>query len=83
MFAMGTRLNYLERYQLDNLKEVIMHLTASFIVSFDFSDKGGSVCIVGQQEKGKMNIVNAFQGEEAVEIFKKLSTPNKKEKEND
>lgn len=60
-----------------------MHLTTSFIVSFDVSDKGCSVCIVGKPEKGKMDIVNAFHGEEAAEIFKKLTTLNKKEKEND
>lgn len=51
-----------------------MHLTTSVIVSFDFSDKDHGVCIVGKQENGKMNIINAFQDEEAREIFDKLTT---------
>lgn len=47
----------------------------AYIVSWDFShgnDKG--VLLVGHQQKGKMDIVNAFQGEEAYELYKKLST---------
>lgn len=51
-----------------------MKLTTSFIVSFDFSDKDHGVCIVGRQIEGKMNIINAFQDEEAREIFDKLTT---------
>ena len=51
----------------------------AYIVSWDFSrgdDQG--VLIVGKQEAGTMNIVNAFSGEEAHEIYMKLSTVNAK-----
>lgn len=51
-----------------------MHLTTSFIVSFDFSDKDRGVCIVGQQQKGKMEIINAFQDKDARALFDKLTT---------
>ena len=47
----------------------------SYIVSWDFShgdDKG--VLIVGKQHKRQVTVVNAFQGEEARDIYKKLST---------
>lgn len=46
----------------------------AFIVSWDFShgnDK--AILLVGNQVKGKMEIVNAFQGEEAINIYKKLN----------
>lgn len=51
----------------------------AYIVSWDFShgtDKG--VLIVGEQKDGVMHIVNAFAGEEAYDIYKKLSTVNAK-----
>lgn len=51
-----------------------MHLTTRFIVSFDFSDKDRGVCIVGQQRKGKMDIINAFQDEDARALLDKLIT---------
>ena len=49
----------------------------AYVVSWDFSngiDKG--VLIVGYQEKKKTNIVNAFQGKEAYDIYEKLSKVN-------
>ena len=46
----------------------------SYIVSWDFSDKDTGVLIVGYQENGNVTIVNAFQGEEAYDIYKKLSS---------
>lgn len=52
-----------------------MNLTTSVIVSFDFSDKDDHcVCIVGKKEKGKIDIINAFQDEEARKIFDMLTT---------
>ena len=52
-----------------------MRLTTSFIVSFDFSgEEDHAICIVGKQEKGKVNIINAFQDKDAKEIFDKLTT---------
>lgn len=52
--------------------------SGAFIVSWDFShgdDK--AILLVGNQVKGKVEIVNAFQGQEAVDIYKKLSTVKK------
>lgn len=52
--------------------------SGAFIVSWDFSnDKDHDILLVGQQEKGKMNIINAFQGKEARDIYEKLSTVKK------
>ena len=45
----------------------------AFIVSWDFSNgKDKEVLLVGEKKEGRIDIVNAFQGEEAVEIYKKL-----------
>ena len=52
----------------------------AYIVSWDFSHgKDVGVLIVGHQHDGKMDIVNAFQGDEAYDIYKKLSTVKKAE----
>ena len=49
--------------------------TGSVIVSWDFSrDKDQDILIVGSQENGKMNILNAFQGNEARFIYNTLTT---------
>lgn len=54
--------------------------TGSYIVSWDFSHGNDvGVLLVGKQENGKVDIVNAFQGEEAMEIYMKLSTVKTKE----
>lgn len=48
------------------------------LVSVDFNrgvDVG--VLIVGRQRNGKVDIVNAFQGQEAEEIYRKLITVKK------
>lgn len=55
-----------------------MKAAESVIVSVDFShgvDKG--ILLVGRQKKGVVTIINAFQGEEAEELYKKLITPGK------
>ena len=50
------------------------------LVSVDFTKgEDTGVLIVGRQIKGKVNIVNAFQGQEAVDIYKKLITVKNKE----
>ena len=52
----------------------------SYIVAWDFSnDADVDVLIVGQQKNDTMNIVNAFQGQEARDIYNKLSTVKKVE----
>lgn len=56
-----------------------MKSTDSVIVSWDFSHgKDVGVLIVGKQEKGKVEIINAYQGEEAKEIYQKLVFPKSK-----
>lgn len=55
----------------------------SVIVSWDFSEsKGGKdrgILLVGEKRPGKgVEVINAFQGEEAWELFKKLKTVKKK-----
>lgn len=53
----------------------------SLIVSWDFSrgDDVG-VLIVGEQSNKRVDIVNAFQGKEAHEIYKRLVTKPEGEK---
>ena len=49
--------------------------TGAYIVSWDFSNGDeNAIMLVGNRVDGKMTIVNAFQGDEAVELYKKLST---------
>lgn len=52
----------------------------AYVVAWDFT-RGNDVgvLIVGRQEKGKMDIVNAFQGQEAMDIYEKLT--DKKEEQ--
>lgn len=60
-----------------------MKSSGSVIVSWDFSHgQDVGVLIVGEQKRGKVEIVNAFQGAEAEELYKKLTTKIK-EKKND
>ena len=53
----------------------------SILVSVDFSNKDGTgVLIVGRKRMNQsVNIINAFQGDEARELYKKLVTKKKKE----
>lgn len=46
----------------------------AFIVSFSFSDtdEKKGVLIVGKQTKGKVDIINAFHGNEAWDLYHKL-----------
>lgn len=57
-----------------------MNSSGSAIVSWSFSeDDDVYVLLVGKQERGKSaEIINAFQGEEAVELFKKLTERERK-----
>ena len=45
-----------------------------YLVSFSFSNNGDTgVVIVGKQTKGKVEIINAFQGKEAWDLYQKLA----------
>lgn len=58
-----------------------MNIVDSVIVSFSMAkDPKDAVLIVGRKKPGKAaDVINAFQGEEAVELYKKLTTQIKKE----
>ena len=55
----------------------------SILVSVDFSNKDGTgVLIVGRKRMNQsVEIINAFQGDEARELYEKLITKKEKEKE--
>ncbi len=61
-----------------------MRVTDSILVSVDFDLKDGpdtAVLIVGKKKKGKaVDILNAFQGEKAIELWNKLTGNGKEEK---
>lgn len=51
-----------------------MEVNESLIIGVDFTDnQDASILIVGRQKSGVMNIVNAFKGKEAEDIYKKLT----------
>lgn len=56
-----------------------MNLNSSVIVSWDFTrGRDTDILLVGKQTKGKMEVVNAFQGQEAMDIFKMFTTVKEK-----
>ena len=58
------------------------NLSDTLLVSISFSDKDTGVLVVGRKRNNQsIEIVNAFQGDEALELYKKLVT--KKEKSNE
>jgi len=61
-----------------------MRVTDSILVSVDFDMNGGpdtAVLIVGKKKKGEaIDILNAFLGEEAMELYRKLTGSVKEEK---
>ena len=56
-------------------------LNGALVIGYDFTNgKDKSVLCVGVRElNGTTTVVNAFQGEEAEALFKKLTEPKKKE----
>lgn len=60
---------------MNNLK-----VNECLLVGVDFTQgEDTGVLIVGRQKNNKIDIVNAFQDQEAIDIYKKLITVNKKE----
>jgi len=52
-----------------------LNVNECLLVSVDFTrgtDTG--VLIVGRQKEGKVDVINAFQGQEAIDIYNKLIT---------
>lgn len=58
-----------------------MRVTDSILVSVDFDMQGGpdtAVLVVGKKKKGEtIDILNAFQGDEAMELWNKLTGSGK------
>ena len=51
------------------------NLSDTLLVSISFSEKDKGVLVVGRKRKNQsVEIVNAFQGEEALGLYKKLIT---------
>lgn len=51
------------------------NLSDTLLVSISFSDKDTGVLVVGRKRQNQsIEIINAFQGEEALELYKKLVT---------
>ena len=58
------------------------NLSDTLLVSISFSNKYTGVLIVGRKRKNQsIEIVNAFQGDEALELYKKLVTQKEKSNE--
>ena len=58
------------------------NLSDTLLASISFSDKDTGVLIVGRKRKNQsIEIVNAFQGDEALELYKKLVTHKEKNNE--
>ena len=58
------------------------NLSDTLLVSISFSDKDTGVLVVGIKRKNQsIEIVNAFQGGEALELYKKLVTQKEKNNE--
>jgi len=51
-----------------------MDISESLIVSVSFSAEDSGVLIVGKQKDGKVDVINAFQGKEAWDLYKKITT---------
>lgn len=57
-------------------------LSDTLLVSISFSDKDTGVLVVGRKRKNQsIEIVNAFQGDEALELYKKLVAQKEKNHE--
>ena len=58
------------------------NLSDTLLVSISFSNKDTGVLIVGRKRTNQsIDIVNAFQGDEALELYKKLVTKKEKNHE--
>lgn len=55
-----------------------MKSTGSVIVSWDFSrGEDVGVLIVGSQKNGRVDVINAYQGKEAYELYQKIMSQKK------
>ena len=63
------------------MQQVTVLPSEVLLVSFDMTHgKDNEICIVGKKDGKTITIVNAFKGQDAIDIFKMLTTvKNKKE----
>lgn len=55
-----------------------METSGAVIVSWDFSHgRDKDILLVGKQKNGVVEVINAFQGPEAFELWKKLTIQHK------
>ena len=60
------------------------NISGTFLIAYDFKEEDMGVLVVGMKDKGQSaNIINAFQGKEAYDLYLKLKTPVNKEKEDE
>lgn len=58
------------------------NLSDTLLISISFSEKDKGVLVVGRKRKNQsVEIVNAFQGEEALALYKKLVTKKEQKHE--
>ena len=58
------------------------NLSETLLVSISFSDKDTGVLVVGRKRKNQsIEIINAVQGEEALDLYKKLVMKKEKNHE--
>lgn len=56
-----------------------MNVNKCFLVGVDITDEDNAVVIVGEKtNKVDVKIINAFKGEEALELYRKLITKEEK-----
>lgn len=61
------------------MQQVTVLPSEVLLVSFDMTHgKDNEICIVGKKDGETITIVNAFEGQDAIDIFKTLTTVNKK-----
>lgn len=60
----------------------MIKLEGSLIIGYCFDSSDSGTLIVGKQHNGKIDVINAFAGKEAKELFDKLITVKNNKKEN-
>lgn len=62
----------------EGLKTLELIGCGAVIVAWDFShNQDADILLVGKQENGVVKVINAFQGQEARDIYEKLTTMKK------
>lgn len=50
----------------------------TLLIGYDAEEKGDPILVVGRKTPGEViDVVNAFQGEEAIELYRKLINKNR------